>query len=118
MGKIIALMAALTISTPASAYVETICLTRDKEPILVQVRADKGVITVKGGDGPWHAAATPKVTEDSKGVVYFHVKSVNKGGTMVITFSPENNAGLVTFDFPKEKRTAQYDATCATINHN
>ena len=117
MGKIAALLAALSISTPASAYVETICLTREKQPIMVQVRADKGVVIVRGGDGPWHVA-TPKVTEDKSGVVYFHVKSVNKGGTMVITFSPENNNGLVTFDFPGEKRTSQYDASCVTTNRN
>jgi len=108
---------ALSINKPvtqqvaAESYLETVCMTKDDKPIVVVVRSNGDGPRVRGGDGGW-MKGTSRI-QHIDGQVYVHVKAVNVGGTLVVSFSSKNTEGLVTFSL-KNGNTAQYDARCVS----
>lgn len=96
----------------AESYLETVCMTTDAKPVVVVIRSDSSGPRVRGGDGTWMKGTSR--LQMIEGEAHVHVKAVNVGGTLVVSFSSKGTGGLVTFAL-NNGNTAQYEARCVSV---
>lgn len=113
---IIAALATITVNNPASAggtYIETTCITRGRDPTMATVRLANGRAVLRPAGGSFVAARVRYQTV-SDGSIFVHVSADNPRGTLVVSFQPETNMGLLTFKLKNRKEPTQFGAVCAT----